>query len=165
MYICEAKAPPLMFEGQSLMIDTEQVQDSRLEVVYVYGFINYVISKFIGLSIRSTCIDTAAGHPACEAARMVVPAVVICCEPALAVVGAPKFSAPDNQCFIEHPPLFEVLDQCSRCLVCFPGLLLDAPWQSAVVIPALMEKLDKLEPAFSQPACKQAIGRKGTRLA
>ena len=62
-------------------------------------------------------LDAAAGHPHGEAARMVVAAVVVLREPALAVDGAAKLAAPDDERVVEQAALLEVLDEAVAGLI------------------------------------------------
>ena len=83
---------------------------------------------------------------------MMVAAVVAGRQLALAVVGAAKLAAPEDQRIVKHSPLLEVLNQGRTWLVGFPALLTDAARQIAVMVPARMIKLDEPNVALRKPS-------------
>ena len=84
---------------------------------------------------------------------MVIAAVIIFGELALGIAGATKFAAPNHERIFEHPALFEVLDQGGAGLVGFARLGPDACREIAVLVPALMIKLDEAHTALGQTTC------------
>src|SRR5258706_559377 len=87
--------------------------------------------------------SAAAGHPAGEAAAMVVAAIVVGGQGALAVDGPAKFAAPDEQCIIQEAPLFEVGEKGCRSLVRILALAADHFGQIAMLVPTSMEQLNE----------------------
>src|SRR5437763_4839208 len=77
---------------------------------------------------------------------------------------APKFSAPDYERVLQHPALFQVLDQRGAGLVRVAAILLEVSDQIAVLVPGFVEKLNKAHATFNEPPREQTIIRKG-RLA
>ena len=51
VYVGETKSSSLVFECQSFVVDTQEVEQCRLEVVHVYGVTANVIAKFIRLTV------------------------------------------------------------------------------------------------------------------
>src|SRR5579884_2427373 len=105
MYIGEPKAAALELERQPLMVDAKQVQDRRLQIMDMDGtggerrlvgvdrlavLISDVVAVVVGAAVGQTSLDAGAGQPHGEAARMMVPAVVVLGELALRVAGAAK---------------------------------------------------------------------------
>lgn len=58
-----------------LMIKTEQVQKRRMEIMYVYNFIDRLESEFVGGSVDIAFPDAAAGDPHAESVMIVVASV------------------------------------------------------------------------------------------
>ena len=71
---------------------------------------NDVVGEFVGFSKNGAAFDASAGHPEAVATRMMVSSEAFLGDVALAVSGAPKFAAPDNECFVQKSALFEVGD-------------------------------------------------------
>ena len=70
-----------------------------------------------------------------------------------------KFSAPDDQSFVEHSPLLQILDQGGGSFVDEFGGRLSTTFDATVVIPATMVKLDEANPTLSKSSRQQAVGR------
>ena len=97
---------------------------------------------------------------------MMVAAVVVRRELALAVDRAAEFAAPDDQRVVEQAALLQVLrssaaDAWSVSRHC-AGDLLAARF--AVLVPAAVEELDEAHAALGQPAGQQAVGRERAGL-
>ena len=71
-----------------------------------------------------------------EAARMMVAAVIVGRQLALAIYGAAEFAAPDDQRVVEQAALLQVLDQRGRGLVGVAALAGDLPRQVACAGPS-----------------------------
>ena len=76
-----------------------------MKVVNMNTVLGNVITKFIGGSMRRARFDAAAGHPDSKTAWVVVSSVVVRCQFALRIRGAPKFTAPDDQRIVQQPAL------------------------------------------------------------
>ena len=59
------------------MIDAQQVQNSSLQIVYMNGVFNDVVTELIGLPEWKSFFDPATRQPDRETARMVVAAVIV----------------------------------------------------------------------------------------
>src|SRR5947207_2985927 len=94
---------------------------------------------------------------------MMVPAVVILRQLALAVARPAELAAPDHERIVEHPALLEVRDQRRASLVGLAALDLDRGRKVGVLIPALMIDLDETNAALCQSPCEEAIRGKSTR--
>ncbi len=81
---------------------------------------------------------------------MVVPAIVLACQSALAVDGSAELAAPDHQRLVEHAEPFEVLDQAVAGLVDVAALNGQVGNQVAVLVPAAMEDLREAHAALGQ---------------
>ena len=78
------------------MIDSEAVQDCRIEIVDGHGITNNVITEVIGLADGLPTFDSTTSQPDREAARMMVAAIVVGSKFSLRVDCASEFAAPDN---------------------------------------------------------------------
>jgi len=109
----QAEVAALEFVGEPRVVDAEAVQRGGLNVVNRYRIADDVVGKVVGLADHVTGLDAAAGEPHGKAARMVVAAVIVLGEMALAVDGAPEFAAPDDERVVEKPALLEIGNE--RC--------------------------------------------------
>src|SRR5258708_12000411 len=104
-------------------------------------------TKFIRVSIN-TRLESAIGHPDREAPGMMVTAIVIRSQLALAVVGPAEFASPDHQGLFQQASLLQVLDQCGGSLVYVLTLSFYFSRQIAMAIPPLVIQLDETHTAF-----------------
>ena len=95
---------------------------------------------------------------------MVITAMVIFGELALRINSTAKFTAEDDEGVFEHPPLIEVFDQSGSRLIDILALLPDFRWQSTMLIPATVEKLNIPNAFFGHSTSQKAIPRKAPRL-
>ncbi len=122
MHVGQTEMAALDFIGQAFVVDAEQVQHRRLEIVDVDGVLGRVVGEVVGLAEREAAFDAAAGHPDREDVGVMVSA-----ERFLSLMspwqngvrpGAPSGSAaPDDQRVVEQPALLEVFDQRGARLV------------------------------------------------
>ena len=134
MHVSQTEVSSLITIRQSFVVDAEQVQNGRVEIVNVHRagcplffarlrsqrvavFVGDIVTVRVGLSVRDTGFNTAASHPCGEAARVMIAAVVLLREISLTIHGAAKLSAPDDQCVIQHASLLQVSDQSGAALV------------------------------------------------
>src|SRR5262245_34620038 len=89
---------------------------------------------------------------------MMVATVVSSCELALGIIGPSEFAAPDDQGIVQHAAFFEVGNEGKAGLVNVFALTANATWQTTVVIPSWMIKLDETDIPFSKATGQKAIG-------
>ena len=111
MHVGQAEVAALELVRQLLVVDAHEVQHGGVEVVDVDGVLHDVVAVVVGLAVDESRLDAAARRPQREAAAMVVAAVVVLGELALAVDGAPELAAPDDQRLVEQAALIQVFDQ------------------------------------------------------
>src|SRR5689334_10469692 len=111
MHVSEPELASLEAEGQPLVIDPEQMQDRRLEIVHVHRILHDIEREVVGLAVAESGLHPAARHPEGEGVGMMIAA------PALGVVdvalekrGAAEFTAPDDEGVVEQTAPLEVLD-------------------------------------------------------
>ena len=103
--VSEAEVTALVAIGEAFVVDAELMEDGSLQVVDVNGVLGNVDAVIVGLAVGDTPTHSATGEPVGEAVGMMVAAIGSLGELALAVNGAAKFSAPDNESIVEHAAL------------------------------------------------------------
>src|SRR5690606_37615849 len=99
--IGESIASAEVCEDQAFVIETHQVQNGGMQVMYMHGVLNNVISEVISLAVYDPRLHASTGHPDAKAAGMVVAAIVVPLQLTRGVVGAAKFAAPDYERFVQ----------------------------------------------------------------
>ena len=94
MHIGEAEIPALEAEGEMLVVDPQEMQNRRLQIVYVYFVPSDVVTEVVGLAVDDAALDTTAGHPDREAAGVVIAAE--CFAARLRVGSTPELAPPDD---------------------------------------------------------------------
>src|SRR5207249_4992722 len=148
-------------ERELRVINAEQVQYRRIQIVNVHRVSRDVVTKIIRLAVADAALYSAAGHPHREAAPVMIATVIRRVEFSLAVGGAAKFSAPDHQRVIEQSALLQIFDERGAWLVHVAALQADVAGQIVMLIPAAMVKLDEAHAALREPAREQAVRREG----
>ena len=103
----QALVEPLIAEGESLMVETQQPEHGGVEVVDVHGVLDDVVGEIVGFAVDGPGPRAAAGHPHGEAAGMMIAAVVVVAQAALGIDGPAEFASPDDECFVEEPAAFK----------------------------------------------------------
>src|SRR5205823_15020634 len=123
-----------------------------------------IVAVIIGPAIADTGFNATARHPNRVAAPMMIAAVIVLFNFALAIDRAPEFAAPNHQCVVQQTALLEVFDQGSAGLVGVFALFFDAFRQIAVLIPATMVELDEPHAALGHAAREQTVVGEGAGL-
>ncbi len=126
-----------------------------MKIVDVYFVFYGMQTQFVGFANDLSAFYPATGHPHGKAGRVVIPSVSF-----LAHRRTAKFSAPDDEGFVQKPSGFEVSDKTDYGQVDLPAkpgvialhLAMAIPLASGSVI-----ELDKANPAFDQPSGEQAL--------
>ena len=103
MDVREAKVAALEAVGELLVIDPHAVQDGRVQIVDVDRVFGDIVTVVVGLAETETSLDSTAGHPDRITAAMMIAAIVFFFNFSLAIDGAAKFAAPDNQGVFQQP--------------------------------------------------------------
>ena len=72
----QALVETLIFVGEFLVVDAEQVQNRSLKITNMNGIFQDIVGKVVSLSVNHTAFDSASRHPEAETARMMVTPVV-----------------------------------------------------------------------------------------
>ena len=105
---------------QFRMIKPQQMENGRMKIMNMDFIPRCVESKIIRLSQGDTRLDPSACQPNGEAIGMMIPAIIAPLNHGCATELAP----PDNQCILQHAPLFEILEQGCTGLICVQAVFL-----------------------------------------
>ena len=95
------------------MIDAEEVQDRRVEIVDRDDVLDAAAAQFVGGPVADAPLHAGPHHPGGEGVGVVIAASL-----ALLAGGHPtELRAPDHEHFVEHAPLLEIGEQAGRRLV------------------------------------------------
>ena len=95
MNICKPVLAPLVFEGQLFVLDPQQMQNRRIEVMHVDGILGDVVAVIIGAAMHMPLLHPGAAQQGGETPGMVVTAPVLVWR--LGVNGPAELPSPDNQ--------------------------------------------------------------------
>ena len=123
-----------------------------------------VVAEFVRLAVRYTAVDTTASHPHAVTSRMMVAAVVIFSQCALAVDRASKLASPDDECVIKQAATLQILDEGPSWLVDFLGLPANVRRQATMVIPAAVKDLNKTHAPLGHPSSQETVVAKSPGL-
>ena len=96
MNIGQAIVASLKAIGQTLVIESQQMQERRIQIVYVYWIFGYIESEVVGRSVDVAAFDAAAGEPHGEGSVVMIAAIV-----ALGHWSASEFAAPNHERIFE----------------------------------------------------------------
>ena len=103
-----------------------------MQMLDVEWFLDRGTAQLICLANTNPTLDAAASHPHGEAVTVVIT------PGALGILSGgltPEFTSPNNQRFIEHTSLFEILKKAGDGLVSVPSVVIVVFFQVAVRIP------------------------------
>src|SRR5262245_33039769 len=93
MYIGQAEVAAAEAIGQLLVIQAEQMENGRMQVVEVADVLDGVNAQLVGRSVHGAALDAAARQPDAETLGMMIAAI------ASRGVGSPaKLARPEDQC-------------------------------------------------------------------
>lgn len=144
---------PLEAIGQSGVIDPQQVQDRRVEIVNMHWILSDIVAVFIGLADDMSSSNTGSGDQCGKASRVVIPSVVVGRQSTLRINGPAELASPDDEGIVEQASFFEVFDQGSGGLIGVAALEFDRVGQSSMMVPAHVKKLNESDIAFSESSC------------
>src|SRR5262245_2753408 len=126
--------------GQPQVVEPEEVEHRRVEVVDVDRVLHGAPAELVGGADDPAAGDAAAGEPDAEAQAVVIAAGARAGLRVLCHRRAAELSAPDNECAVQETPLPEVGEQGPDRLVDDLAVLLDPLEDLTVVVPAAMEE-------------------------
>ena len=108
MHIGQPVLASLVLEGQLLVVDAQQMENRRIEVMHMDRVLCNVVAEIIGLTITDSAFYASTGHPGRETTWVVITAVIksIVGLEVLSIGGPAKFAGKYNQCiFKQSTPL------------------------------------------------------------
>lgn len=104
-HVGQTKATAVVLISESLVLETEQVENRGVDVIDMNLVDGGRIAYFIRLTVADASFDSSAGHPEREAVGIVI------ATGRLAGLGnwqAAEFSAPDDERLVQQTPLLQV---------------------------------------------------------
>src|SRR5262249_42673494 len=147
----------LEFVRQLGVLDSQTMQDSRLQVVNVYRIFENVVAIIVGLADGEAALNPTTGHPNRKTARVMVASIVCAGELALAVHGSAELAGPNDQGIIQHAALLQIENQTGGGLIDACALQGNVARQVVVLVPAAMIELNEADATLGEPARKETI--------
>jgi hypothetical protein len=161
MDISETELAALVAEGEAFVIDAEEVEESGVEVVNMDGVFGDGVAEFVALSVNVTGFGAAAGHPHGVGFLVVITADfgagTSVTAGALGHGSAAEFGIPDDEGVIEEAAFLKVFEERCDGSVDLFGFIGQGIEDAAVMVPALVEELDKADAAFDESAGEEAV--------
>ena len=106
MHICEPVVASLVFIGESLVVNPQQMQYRGVEIVHVHRVLSNVVTVVICRTVDVPSLDPRTGKQRGETiGMMIAPGILAVC---LSVDGAAKFPAPDNERILQQASTFQI---------------------------------------------------------
>src|SRR3954454_8228775 len=151
--------------GQSQVVEAEEVEQRRLQVVDVHRVSDRGPAEFVGLAVDVAFADSAAGHEDRKRVRVMVAAgrdrLILL---VLSERGSTELAGDDDQRFVQQAALFQVVDQGGDGLVTEPSVERQLDVEPLVVVPRSLDEMHESDAALDQSAGQKAIGGKGAVL-
>ena len=154
-----------MLKGEAFVIETEEVEDRRVEVVKRMNILHGFLAEFVALSGADARLHARARHPAGEAVGIVIAALRAFLEEG----HAAKLRAPDNKCILKQATLFQITNQSGGRLVEDLRMHIILRFEITVAVPVefastrirAVEKLHEAHATFDEATCEDAVLREG----
>ncbi len=89
--------------GEQRVVEAQQVQDRRVEIVHVDRAFGGGVTNFVGGAVDDTPLRASAREPRRKPLRIVVPTDAV-----LAARHPSEFAGPNDERLVEQPALFEI---------------------------------------------------------
>ena len=106
----QADVQALVLDREALVVDAKVVKDCGVEVTDVDGILDDVVGVIVRFAVVAR-FEPAPYNAGRKATAMVVAAVVVFRELALAVDGAAELATKDDNRIFQHPAFFQFLDE------------------------------------------------------
>src|SRR5689334_8103790 len=103
-----------MFERELFMIESKEMKNSSMKIIYMNWIFLNVISEFIRFAVSHSGFYSSSCHPDRVATRMVITSIVLITQVSLTIICSSEFSSPNHERFIEQSSLFQVHHKSSR---------------------------------------------------
>ena len=139
------------------MVDTELVEDRGAEVADRDFIFNDIIGVVVCFAVSGSALDSTSSHPGGEAFRVVIAAVVVARELALAIGSTAEFACKDDESIIEHASLLEIIDESGAGLIDVVSLASYFFGKPNVVVPTPVEELYEADSTFCHATGEKAV--------
>ena len=143
---------------QPFVIEAELMEQRRVEIVHGDGVLGHVVSVVVRRPVDDPGLHAGARHPDGERARMVIAAVVVASERALAIDRTAELRGPQHERVVEQAAAFEIADERRRRLIERLALEVQLVRQAAVLVPPAEVELDEPHAALRQAPRQKAVG-------
>ena len=140
---------------QAARVETELVQQGCMDVGDIVAVLDSVKAELVSRAMGDATFQSAACHPDGESIRMMVAAIRF-----FGPRRATELGRPDNQRFVQHPALLEILQQAGDRFVDASAVFGVILFELAVRIPtatAAIVNLDKADSLLDQSAGRQSL--------
>ncbi len=159
LHASEPFQAPVLLIHELLVIDAQRGENGGMQIPELHGTIHGHEANLVRGAEMETGAHAAARHPDREAG-----AVVLAPEIGLLHGGAAKFAGPDDEGFIQHAGLLQVIQQGSDGLVHDCGVLVVIFLEMLMGVPAVLVihvvELDETDAALHEAAGEQALAGK-----
>lgn len=104
--VSEAAVDAVLADGELLVIDSHEVEDSGVKIVAVGGALSSLKGEVITLTVRGASFDAGSCHPGDEGATIMIASVRTLSEGSTA-----EFGGPDEEGVFEEATLFKILKE------------------------------------------------------
>jgi len=154
----ESEISARMTIRQSFVVEAEQMQNGRMQIMDANPVLDRSESKVIGRSVGLASTDATASQPHREAIVVVISAC-----PAFRNWRATEFTSPDNERFLKQAATFQIAQQGGGRLINLPTQAGDRLVDILVVIPAAQLDVDVPDAPFDESTRHQASASVATR--
>ena len=159
--VCQSQVEAAETNRQAMVVETEEVEERRMEVVDVHSILDRGPAELVGAADHLASLDAAARHPQAERKGMVIASGLLII--AFVIVGewrTPELAGTYDKRFIKQASLLQISDQ-RRCrLVDDTAVVLQVLVERVVVIPRGVVEAYKPDSTFDKPPCQQTIATK-----
>ena len=148
MDVCETEVASLKAVGQSGVIDPQQMQQRRVEVVHMDWILGDVEPQIVRGTMHVTSTHTGTREPYSEATIVMIATIAA----TLHHGRAPELASPDDERILQQTTLLEILYERSRPLIGRCAVVPNAAREITVLVPRFVEELHKTYTAFEQPS-------------
>ena len=117
MNVRQAEIATLIAKCQFRVLDSQQMQDRRIEVVDMNGITNDVVTIVVCFTVGRSLLDSRAGKKHGVASRVMITSIVGRGDPSLRINCATKLTSPDDEGILQQISLLEILNQCRSRLI------------------------------------------------
>ena len=118
MNVGQTKVASLKSIGQSSVIETQQMQQRRIQVMDMHWVGYDIESKVIRLAVNISSFESAPSKPHAEAAIVMIASIIS----SLNHRRSTELATPNDQRVIKKPTLLQVLNQCSARAIRVRGI-------------------------------------------